>query len=346
MTPSDDRPPRFSQAERAGRRRDRRRQRLEGHRGRGERVRRACPRAPLEEIPDSTIRRADGHCAHRRQVRLVRATRTSALRRQRQNFVFTREQQIQNVVDTDSLGCGVRALVDGTWGFAATRVLTKDGVAAAAREAVAIAKANRMARDRPVVLAPAPACPTDVEERLHDRSVHRLGRGEGVAAPQGQRRGAQGEGREVRLQRPLLREGGAQLRQHRRLGDQPDGRPHLAAHADHRRRRPTSAISRIAATSRAADGARLGVRARAGSRRQRPAMGRGGGRRSSPPSRWRSDATTSCCTRRTSGSRSTSRSAPHGARPRDGLRGQLRGHQLRVAAGEGARASSSTAPSS
>ncbi|HEX6535103.1 MAG TPA: TldD/PmbA family protein [Gemmatimonadaceae bacterium] len=76
--------------------------------------------------------------------------------RQRQNFVFTREQQIQNVVDTDSIGCGVRALVDGTWGFAATRSLTPDGVAGAAREAVAIAKANRIARDRAVVLTPAP----------------------------------------------------------------------------------------------------------------------------------------------------------------------------------------------
>lgn len=76
--------------------------------------------------------------------------------RQRQNFVFTREHQIQNVVDTDSLGCGVRALVDGTWGFAATRTLTPDGIAAAAREAVAIAKANRVARDRAVVLTPAP----------------------------------------------------------------------------------------------------------------------------------------------------------------------------------------------
>ena len=79
--------------------------------------------------------------------------------RQRQNFVFTREHQIQNVVDTDSVGCGVRALVDGTWGFAATRVLTADGVAAAAREAVAIASANRVARDQAVVLAPAPAVP-------------------------------------------------------------------------------------------------------------------------------------------------------------------------------------------
>ncbi|MCU0634921.1 MAG: TldD/PmbA family protein, partial [Gemmatimonadaceae bacterium] len=70
--------------------------------------------------------------------------------RQRQNFVFTREQQIQNVVDTDSMGCGVRTLVNGTWGFAATRTLTTDGVAAAAREAVAIAKANAPAQGTPV----------------------------------------------------------------------------------------------------------------------------------------------------------------------------------------------------
>ncbi|MEP6692520.1 MAG: DNA gyrase modulator, partial [Gemmatimonadaceae bacterium] len=81
------------------------------------------------------------------------------LGRYRQNFVFTREQQILNVVDTDSTGIGVRVLVDGTWGFAATRLLTKDGVAMAAREAVAIAKANRIARDRPVELAPSPRVP-------------------------------------------------------------------------------------------------------------------------------------------------------------------------------------------
>ncbi len=77
----------------------------------------------------------------------------------RQNFVVTREQQIINVVDTDTLGCGVRALVDGCWGFAATRTLTREGVTGAAREAVAIAKANRVARDRAVMLAPTPAYP-------------------------------------------------------------------------------------------------------------------------------------------------------------------------------------------
>jgi TldD protein len=77
--------------------------------------------------------------------------------RQRQNFVFTREQQIQQVVDTDTLGIGVRALVDGSWGFAATRLLTKDGAAAAAKEAVAIARASRVARDKAVEWLPSPA---------------------------------------------------------------------------------------------------------------------------------------------------------------------------------------------
>jgi TldD protein len=77
--------------------------------------------------------------------------------RYRQSFVFTREQQIVNTVDTDNIGAGVRALVDGTWGFGATKTLTTDAVAAAAREAVAIAKANRIARDQPVQLAPVQA---------------------------------------------------------------------------------------------------------------------------------------------------------------------------------------------
>ena len=74
-----------------------------------------------------------------------------------QNFIQTREQQIVNVVDTDSIGCGVRVLVNGTWGFAATRDLTKASVAVAARDALAIAKANQVAKDRSVVLAPAPS---------------------------------------------------------------------------------------------------------------------------------------------------------------------------------------------
>jgi TldD protein len=77
--------------------------------------------------------------------------------RYQQNFVQTREQQIVNVADTDSIGAGVRALVDGTWGFAATRLMTKDAISDAAKKAVAVAKATRVGRDRAVKLAPTPA---------------------------------------------------------------------------------------------------------------------------------------------------------------------------------------------
>ncbi len=112
--------------------------------------------------------------------------------RQRQNFVFTREQQIQNVVDTDSVGIGVRALVDGTWGFAATRQLTTDGAAAAAREAVAIASASRLARDRAVEWLPSPVYKDVTWKSAYTTDPwDDLGRGEGRAAAEGERRGAQ-----------------------------------------------------------------------------------------------------------------------------------------------------------
>ena len=79
--------------------------------------------------------------------------------RNRNSSISTREQQVTDVVDTDTMGCGVRVLVDGCWGFTATQELTKAGVSSAALEAVSIAKANRIARDRRVTLAPSPAYP-------------------------------------------------------------------------------------------------------------------------------------------------------------------------------------------
>ena len=62
----------------------------------------------------------------------------------RQNFVVTREQQIINVVDTDTLGCGVRALVDGCWGFAATRDLTRAAVTGPDEREVGAAAARQV----------------------------------------------------------------------------------------------------------------------------------------------------------------------------------------------------------
>jgi TldD protein len=71
-------------------------------------------------------------------------------------FVITREDKVENVVNTESTGVGVRVIADGAWGFAATNTLTADGVAHAARQATAIAKANARLQDAPVQLAPTP----------------------------------------------------------------------------------------------------------------------------------------------------------------------------------------------
>ncbi|MBN8727832.1 MAG: TldD/PmbA family protein [Xanthomonadales bacterium] len=69
-------------------------------------------------------------------------------------FVVTREDKVQNVVNTESTGIGIRVIANGTWGFAATSQLDADGVAAAVKQALTIAKANSRLQSAPVELAP------------------------------------------------------------------------------------------------------------------------------------------------------------------------------------------------
>jgi TldD protein len=74
----------------------------------------------------------------------------------RQQNVNTRDKIVQGVSDNDTYGIGVRTLVDGAWGFAATSQLTKDAVASITKSAITQAKANRASQLHPVVLAPTP----------------------------------------------------------------------------------------------------------------------------------------------------------------------------------------------
>jgi TldD protein len=69
-------------------------------------------------------------------------------------FVTSRETKIQNITSTESYGVGIRVLAAGAWGFAATSQVTTDSVVRAAREAVAVAKANAKLQVEPVRLAP------------------------------------------------------------------------------------------------------------------------------------------------------------------------------------------------
>ncbi|MFS4417735.1 TldD/PmbA family protein [Maribacter sp. 2307ULW6-5] len=72
-------------------------------------------------------------------------------------YVFTREDKVQNVVNTESFGIGIRVIANGTWGFSSTNTVTEDGIKKATEQAVAIAKANSKIQKEPVRLAPVSA---------------------------------------------------------------------------------------------------------------------------------------------------------------------------------------------
>jgi len=72
----------------------------------------------------------------------------------RSQNVNTRAQLVTGLSDSETSGLGVRVLVDGTWGFAASRILSPESAEEVARTAVAQARANRAAQRRPVELAP------------------------------------------------------------------------------------------------------------------------------------------------------------------------------------------------
>ena len=69
-------------------------------------------------------------------------------------FVITREDKVESIVNTESYGVGIRVIVNGCWGFASLgEAKTESQVAQTAEIAVAIAKANSKLLKEPVQLA-------------------------------------------------------------------------------------------------------------------------------------------------------------------------------------------------
>ncbi|MCP5116533.1 MAG: hypothetical protein GY953_37370, partial [bacterium] len=58
----------------------------------------------------------------------------------------TKNGQVAHVATSESMGLGVRVIVDGAWGFAATDDLTSEGIESAAAQAVEIARASATTR--------------------------------------------------------------------------------------------------------------------------------------------------------------------------------------------------------
>src|ERR1700719_4301629 len=75
----------------------------------------------------------------------------------RQRDLTTKNGQVGTLAQSESIGLGIRVLANGAWGFASTDRMTRDGVSAAAAQAVSIAKASALAKREDVVMAPEKA---------------------------------------------------------------------------------------------------------------------------------------------------------------------------------------------
>jgi len=71
-------------------------------------------------------------------------------------FITAQEKRVDNIVNTESAGIGIRVIANGTWGFAATSDMRPESIANTARQAVAVARANSKFQTDPVQLAPVP----------------------------------------------------------------------------------------------------------------------------------------------------------------------------------------------
>lgn len=76
------------------------------------------------------------------------------INRHRTNIIATREERVLHISDDESYGFGVRVIVDGSWGFASSAIVTAEEIERAVRDAVTIARATALLRSGPVVLAP------------------------------------------------------------------------------------------------------------------------------------------------------------------------------------------------
>jgi len=75
----------------------------------------------------------------------------------RHRSLATRNGKIGHAASSESLGIGVRVLVNDSWGFASTDDLARESVERTAARAVEIARASATVKEHPVRLAPEPA---------------------------------------------------------------------------------------------------------------------------------------------------------------------------------------------
>src|ERR1700740_3503944 len=72
----------------------------------------------------------------------------------RSRSLATKNGKLGHASDAESQGIGIRVIVDGAWGFAASKDLSRTAVETTAAHAVAIARASAQVKHESVRLAP------------------------------------------------------------------------------------------------------------------------------------------------------------------------------------------------
>ena len=115
------------------------------------------PNPELEKLGDLALREAKKLKASYCDIRIIRYRDQNVGVRLSPERGTGKTLEVPAISDVDSFGFGVRVIVDGAWGFAASPVVTPQEIARITGEAVTVAKANGAIKAKPVMLAPVKA---------------------------------------------------------------------------------------------------------------------------------------------------------------------------------------------
>jgi TldD protein len=102
---------------------------------------------PLRRLANAALQRTEDFGVEHADFRLERI---------RTQDLSLRDAALQGASDYEQLGFAVRVVLDGTWGFASTDVLTKESAVRAAEEAIRVAQIAKPINSERIELAPEP----------------------------------------------------------------------------------------------------------------------------------------------------------------------------------------------
>src|SRR5215467_12579402 len=126
------------------------------------------PNAELENLGAVALREAKKLKASYCDIRIIRTRQQFLNIRLNPERGTGKTLEVPGVGDGGSFGFGVRVIVDGAWGFAASPLVKPEEIARITGEAVEVAKANAMLKNKPVELAPVAAY-RDYWQTPHER---------------------------------------------------------------------------------------------------------------------------------------------------------------------------------